>query len=273
VLADPESDWQDQCLGYIYWTRADTEGHFEFKNVRTGTYALYAFGGSQTHPREENPFNDFKSQSFRILPGKTQTSLGTLAWAAESHGQKLFQIGIPDRSTREFKLGNLRRQFGLWEQTPRTLDYTVPPPEMGEANRAVYEATHWFYLESEDGSKWKIHFPCNQTPKQGQKAWLSLALAGTCLKPQLSAAVNGHHVWESGDTSSVPSVSFGDDSSVRRCAVNGAYHHYVVIPFNASVLKKGPDNIITLSVNIPGKNKIAGGIMYDALKLELEPAE
>jgi hypothetical protein len=70
----------------------------------------------------------------------------------------------------------------------------------------------------------------------------------------------------------VPAVSFGDDSSVRRCAVNGAYHHYVVIPFNAELIKKSPDNVITLTVHIPGKNKNAGGIMYDALKLEIEPS-
>jgi hypothetical protein len=80
-------------------------------------------------------------------------------------------------------------------------------------------------------------------------------------------------VWESSDESSAPAVSFGDDSSVRRCAVNGAYHHYLVVPFDATLLKKDPENIITLSVHIPGKNKTAGGIMYDALKLELEPSK
>ncbi len=270
VLAAPGSDWQDQCLGYIYWTRADADGNFEFPAVRPGGYILTAYGGSADHPREDNPFNDYASPAFRIPPGRSQVDLGPLAWKAETHGTKVFQIGIPDRSTREFKLGNLRRQFMLWERTPGTLDYIVPPRTLPEAQLAQYEAQHWFYLESESGSKWRIHFACDEAPVAGGKAWLSLALAGTCKSPVLGVQVNGHRVWQSGSRSSVPAVTLGDDASVRRCVVNGAYHHYIEIPFDATLLHKGDGNILMLSVDIPGRNPDAGGVMYDALKLEVE---
>src|SRR5207253_3222313 len=53
-----------------------------------------------------------------VLPGR-DTDLGELEWQPVKHGRTLWQIGIADRSSHEFKGGDNYRHYGNYLRYPR----------------------------------------------------------------------------------------------------------------------------------------------------------
>ncbi|URD72290.1 Rhamnogalacturonate lyase [Musa troglodytarum] len=95
-LASPgeAGSWQRESKGYQFWERADVEGNFFIKNVRTGVYNLYAW--------VPGFIGDYRSSvNITITPGN-HINLGSLVYNPPRDGPTLWEIGIPDRSAAEF---------------------------------------------------------------------------------------------------------------------------------------------------------------------------
>lgn len=236
VLSEPGYDWQAQSRGYIFSTHTNSKGAFELKNVRSGNYTLYAYGCNST--------DEFKKETVTVKKNET-TTLHTMQWQTKKNGSVIWQIGKADRRTDGFKLSDHKRSYGLFEIPPAGINFAAGKDE---------EKEKWFYAQTKKGS-WNILFDIKNTPTK--KALLTIAIAGAAKNPLLEVWVNG---------SKVAAQYLGNDASVYRSAVAGGYYQKIEVPFDAALLKE-KDN--TIALQLPNV-KDGGGVMYDAVKLELQ---
>jgi rhamnogalacturonan endolyase len=259
VLGAPTPDWQLQASGYLFWAHAGADGSFSLKNVRPGSYTLFAYCPGFV--------GELQKADVDVKAGQT-TDLGVLHWAPVSYGRLLWQIGTPDRTTLGFRHAGEPRQFGLWnlylKEFPNDVSFTI-----GQSK----EATDWNYCQavvmSPDGSwhspEWRVLFNLQQVPT-GRETLL-VGIAGAVHNPDLGVFVNGQQAGELRD--------LGNDASIYRDANLGGHFQLRVVQFDASLLKAG-QNILSLRFLNPLPR--AGrpepypmpqqGIMYDFLRLE-----
>lgn len=235
ILAAGGRDWQDQSQGYIFSGQTDSRGFFNMKNIRPGRYCLYAYA--------DNIFGEFIKDKIEIIAGISKL-MGTLNWVPVTHGKTLWQLGVADRTTKEFKWGDHKRNYVVFNDPPAYLNFTIGKSQ---------ESEDWFYAQTKKGS-WNILFTADST-YQGN-ATLTLGIAGCAKNPVLDILVNGQVTSH---------LNMGNDAGVYRSAILGGYYQKKEIKFSASLLHKG-SNIISLQLPDvqPG-----GGVMYDAIKLEV----
>ena len=245
VLAQEKGkDPIEMMHGYQFWTLTDANGDFEIRNVRPDTYHLYAYAkaGDVTDMLEQD---DITVTAPSGSPAGTTFDLGTLTWTPRKYTELLWMIGQNDRRSSEFHYSDTTRQYGLWEQVPATLTYTI-----GQSN----EKTDWYYAQTKDGT-WTVKFNVDKRP--AGRVCLTASIAG-CASEKASIAVklNGtvKATWKPGYK----------DASVYRSALNSGRHYVYTCDFPASELKEGT-NLLTFQISgTGGKN----GIMYDCIKLE-----
>lgn len=223
--------------GYQFWTLTDTNGDFELKNVRPGEYNLFAYAkaGEVTDMLEQDD----------ITVSAGDNNLGTISWTPKKYTQLLWMIGQNDRRSSEYKFSDALRQYGLWEQVPANLTYTI-----GESK----EASDWYYAQTNDGT-WTIKFNLDERPTG--RVYLTASIAGCASeKATVTVKVNGTQraTWKPGYK----------DASVYRSAINSGRHYVYTADFLNTGLKVGA-NTVTLQIsNSGGKN----GILYDCIKME-----
>jgi rhamnogalacturonan endolyase len=241
----PDADFQFEASGYQFWTHANEDGAFDLKNVRPGTYTLYAY--------TTGVIGQFQKADIVVRAGATK-DLGALAWTAPHAGDRIaWEIGVPDRSAAEFAHGKdyylpLMYQK-LAEEVPNPLDFTI-----GKSD----PATDWYYAQAPHGrgnpSVWRIHFNLDRAPASA--ATLILAFAGAD-RARLNVGVNGESVGQV-----IPPVQGG----------NGLVREAVHTKYSVSSVSIPPgrlhagENVISLTL---GSGSDAGYVMYDYLSLEM----
>lgn len=145
ILAKPGGEFYTQGSDYIFYSKTDDNGNFNIKNVRPGSYSIYAYStnGTITDQFEKDNIN---------VSGLT-LNLGNLNWNATQYSNFIWQIGTADRLASEFKLGNLARQYGLPAQVPSNLTYTI-----GQST----PANDWYYAQTKPGN-WNVNFTMSKT--------------------------------------------------------------------------------------------------------------
>jgi autotransporter-associated beta strand protein len=285
----PDWIWQG-CTNYLYWTTADANGNFTIPKVDPGTYTLYSYvpgifasginpsGTTVSSPgyQEVGNYGEYTQNNITVTANAT-TNLGTIAWSPPRAQSLLFQIGIPDRSTEEFRFGDLIKQFGLWwrydnEMGTNTLNFNV-----GTSN----VANNWYYAQPifavAGGSYfeplWNINFNLSSVPTS--PVTLTVNLAGG-YGTTFYAYVNNVNETPSPYASSGIYTSSGAD--IYRDVVQiGQWQQYIVT-LPSSAFKTG-SNTVQLRVRQGGfsgtwntsggwPDLVAGGLMYDAIKLE-----
>jgi rhamnogalacturonan endolyase len=155
-------------------------------------------------------------------------------------------IGQNDRRSSEFRFSDALRQYGLWEQVPENLTYTI-----GEST----EKDDWYYAQTQKNGTWTIKF--NLAERPGGRAYLTASLAGCSgTGSTINVKVNGTQraTWK-------PGVN---DACVYRSAVNSGRHYVYTCNFISTGLRVG-ENTVTLQLTGSGSKD---GIMYDCIKLE-----
>ncbi|KAI8934784.1 hypothetical protein NX059_008471 [Plenodomus lindquistii] len=99
ILTEPGHDYQDNVFdtkAYQYWSEISSSGEVTIPRVKAGSYRLtiYATG----------IFGNYIQDNIAIRAGKT-TALREVKWIPESAGTELFRIGVPDKSSGEYKHG------------------------------------------------------------------------------------------------------------------------------------------------------------------------
>jgi rhamnogalacturonan endolyase len=247
----PGGNWQFESLNYQFWTKSDDEGNFTIPHVRPGIYTLYAFTDGEV--------GEFARQDVRVEAGKT-TALGEIVWEVKHRGRRIaWEIGVPDRTAKEFRHGKDYFQGYLWtrfqDEFSNPLEYFVGTSDW---------AKDWNYAQTrygQDGSApphtWRIHFHLAESP-QGETV-LTLAIA--------SADHARIQVFVNGDRKPVAEVApavQGGNALVRE-GIHAKYCvQYVTIP--AGRLKAGEN---TIALALAGARSSQVHVMYDYLSLEL----
>ena len=224
--------------GYQFWTLTDANGDFELKNVRPGDYNLFAYAkaGEVTDMLEQDD----------IVVSAGDNNLGTIDWTPKKYTQMLWMIGQNDRRSSEFKYCDALRQYGLWEQVPANLTYTI-----GESS----EATDWYYAQTQKGGTWTVKFNLDERP--AGRIYLTASLAGCSgTGSTITVKVNGtqYATWK-------PGVN---DACIYRSAINSGRHYVYTTDFPNTALKTG-ENTVAFTYSGGGSKD---GIMYDCIKME-----
>ena len=248
-LTSPCKEWQLQFKDYLFAAQADKEGKFQIKNIRPGTYTLYAYApGIIGEYRQDNV----------TVTAKGEVDFGEIHWAPPRHGKTLWQVGTPDRLAAEFRHGDEPRAYGLWDH------YSKDFPEgvnfvIGKSK----ERTDWNFAQF-PGSTWKVQFDMSEQLKG--KATLTLAIAGASGNSSVTVLVNG---------TKVETLKYGNDSSVPRSANQAGLFRLSHSVFDAGMLRQGQN---TVSLQMGGalfksagvNDRPTSAIMYDCVRLEVE---
>jgi rhamnogalacturonan endolyase len=238
-------DWQLDAKHYEFWTRGDHSGRFAIANVRPGEYTLHAIA--------DGVLGEFTQAEVTVKPGGS-LDLGHLEWKPVRYGRQLWDIGIPDRTAREFLHGDHFWQWGLYDQYPKDFPNDV--------NYVIGKSDYhkdWNYCQCPradrpEGTTWSITFDLPEAPHG--KATLRLAFAATSAR-SLTVGINDK---PAGDVTGLP-----DTATIRRDGIRG-YWTARDVAFDAGLLKQGTN---VLKLTIPPGNPMSG-IEYDYLRLELD---
>lgn len=235
VLAQPGSSFTQQGNAYQFWTETDDQGRFTIEHIRPGQYTLYAYALNG----EATGF--FQKDGISIKAGKND--VGTQTWNLQKYCKTLWQIGESDHRSAGFCLSDHRRQYGVFNEVPADLTYTIGKSQ---------PAKDWYYAQTKNG-KWDIIFNLDETYKKPLR--LTIATAGAANNTRARVFVNGKRIGE---------VKTQNDSGIYRSAQQSGQPGLFTFDVKPELLVKGW-NTITLNVyNI----KHVGGIMYDIIKLE-----
>lgn len=258
--------WQQDAKYYQFWVRGNDDGTFSIPNVNPGTYTLRAYA--------DGILGEFTMSDVIIEAGKT-LDIGSLLWAPVRYGRQLWDIGIPNRNSREFLKGDDYYHDGMQELYaelfPNDVNYVIGksdyakdiyfqhvPHAIKESLEAASGAQRsLFFAPRINGAAtpWKISFDMPQAPTSG-KATLRLAISGTGART-INVKVNEQNV---GDVA----LSIGDSTFAGRNGIQGIWYERK-LAFDATMLKTGT-NIIVLTVPA---GAVGNGVMYDYLRLEL----
>ncbi|XP_018325165.1 uncharacterized protein LOC108737022 isoform X1 [Agrilus planipennis] len=275
ILTEPHvDDPQLETATYMYSAIADQNGTFTIPAVRPGTYKLQVIAKGVIGKYIQNNIN---------VQGYRKSNLGIINWSQESHGKLLWQIGVPDRTSAEFKsprgfpspIPNLEeyRKFGTW------LRYSIEFPNDPDYTVGVSDpAKDWCYFmpmiktpgfpaqlglvnvtQNALPTNWKVRF--NYTGSTQGNATLTLGFAAS-VRGGIRAVVNGQEIFKL-DSFDGPQV----DSALFRHSCHGIFRQQTVT-FSQSLLK---DNNL-LEFTPPGpvsQNHFDRMIMWDFLRMEV----
>jgi rhamnogalacturonan endolyase len=263
-------DWQRDAKFYQFWEQGNDDGTFEIANVHPGSYTLRAFA--------DGVLGEFAKSEVEIKAGET-IDLGQLAWTPVRHGRQLWDIGVPNRNSREFLKGDDYYHDGMEamyaELFPDDVRYVIGRSDFSKeiyfkhvphldkvASDAAAEQARRSGRRSFSGppqvgteTPWTIEFALGELPPAG-KAVLRLAISGTGARA-IGVAVNDHSAGE-------VDLAGGDSTFTGRNGIQGIWYERD-LAFDASLLKPGT-NAMTLT--LPA-GPLGAGVMYDYLRLEL----
>jgi len=269
----PRVNWQRDAKHYQFWTQPDAAGRFTIPHVRPGEYALHIFA--------DGVLGDSVLTNVPARAGAA-LDLGELVWQPPRSGRTLWEIGIPNRTAREFRNGDRYWHWGRYFEYPRDFpddvhfvigqsdwrrdwNYVQPPriesldvPVVSEADEEVVPAVP-AWRSPVRPSTWRIRFALTNAP--AGTATLRLAFCGTHAGCNVSVRVNGDPV---GETGPLPSTS-----AMQR---DGTQAYWVERPlsFPATRLRAGTNQIELLS----HATSWSQGVLYDCVRLELrEPGD
>ncbi|XP_033132989.1 rhamnogalacturonate lyase [Brassica rapa] len=271
-LAPPgeAGSWQTNTKGYQFWTQTNETGYFTIDNVRPGTYNLYGW--------VHGFIGDFKYQNLVNVAAGSEISLDRVVFQPPRNGPTLWEIGVPDRTAREYFVPepyentmnplylnhtDKFRQYGLWQRYTELypnhdLVYTV-----GVSNYSQ----DWFYAHvtrNIGGSTyvpatWQIVFELPYVNWRGSYT-LQIALASAA-RANLKVRFNNEY------SRPLLSAGVGRDNAIARHGIHGAYHLYSIdVP--GRLLRTGTNTIYLRQSKAVGPFE---GLMYDYIRLE-EPS-
>ncbi|EUC49592.1 polysaccharide lyase family 4 protein [Bipolaris oryzae ATCC 44560] len=153
----------DQGQNYYYTAYADDTGAFRIRDVRSGTYALYAWGNGSPIA---DVITNFTHNDVEIVKEKT-TMLPSLTWPVTNKTKRIFQIGDFDRKTDGFYLadGAIPVQHARIDKCPANLTYTVGTSTPSK---------DWCFGQSKLGT-WSVSFSAFSANSTAARLVVSLA--------------------------------------------------------------------------------------------------
>ena len=254
-----QTDFQMWSKNYQFWVKTDSVGNFTISNVIPGVYDMYAFGPGAA--------GQMTKKAFVTVTAGNVTDLGTVEWIPYRIAPTVWEIGIPDRSAKEFKHGddywvggtypdpNWAKFMNYTTEFPNGVNYTI-----GQSNWA----TDWNYAQPYNivgtaqtaAPEWKVNFNLAAAPTAGSLSSVYIAAASEYYAA-LIVKVNGVNV----SSPSTGNYLSNKSDALLRMGIHGAFSD-LRITFSSSLLHAG-DNVISFT-----ERKSGGDIQYDYLRLE-----
>nr|XP_029123451.1 probable rhamnogalacturonate lyase B isoform X1 [Elaeis guineensis] len=274
ALPGEAGSWQRECKGYQFWTRADANGSFSIKNVRTGQYNLYAWVPGFV--------GDYKYDEMITITSGNNIDFGDLIYEPPRQNVTFWEIGIPDRSAAEFYIPdpnpkyvnrlyvddpvNRFRQYGLWE---RYADLYPDSDLVYTIGKSDYKKD-WFFAHvtrkigqnSYQPTTWQIKFHLDSVSNQSGSYKLRLALASAA-HSELQVRFNDLKANPAHFTAELN----GRDNAIARHGIHGLYWFYNIDVQN-TWLVQGANTIFLTQANSQGPFQ---GVMYDYIRMEGPP--
>ncbi|XP_010496219.1 PREDICTED: uncharacterized protein LOC104773335 [Camelina sativa] len=272
-LAPPgeAGSWQTNTKGYQFWTKTNETGYFKISNVRPGTYNLYGW--------VPGFIGEFRYKNRVNVASGSEIRLGKVVYKPPRNGPTLWEIGVPDRTTREYFVPepykntinplylnhtDKFRQYGLWQQ------YTelYPNHDLVYTIGASNYSQDWFYahVTRNNGDStykpttWQIVFHLPYVNMRGSYT-LQLALASAS-RANLQVRFNNQYTMPLFSTGYI-----GRDNAIARHGIHGIYRLYSInVP--GRLLRTGTNTIYLRQAKASGPFE---GLMYDYIRLE-EPS-
>jgi rhamnogalacturonan endolyase len=265
-------DWQRDSKFYQFWARGDSGGRFTIRNVRPGNYTLHAIA--------DGALGELARTNITVAVAEAK-QLREIQWTPVRYGRTVWEIGVPDRTAREFRHGDHYWQWGLYFDYPkefpndvnfvigtsdwrRDWNYAQPPriedrnvPVVGEEDDETRTQPVRFGGRNVRSTTWSVTWTMPGAPHG--KATLRLAFCGTHSGCNVEAFVNDKRI---GETGTLPSTSAMQRDGIR------AYWIEKDIAFDADLMARGT-NVLKLASHA---NSWSQGVMYDYLRLELDDA-
>ncbi|KAK6828426.1 polysaccharide lyase family 4 protein [Apiospora arundinis] len=236
-----------QGRDYYYTTYADQDGRFSVKDVRSGTYGLYAWsnGGALA-----DVYTNFSKSDVKIVTGIT-TDLDTLTWSVPDQGKRLFSIGEFDKKALGFSNGGPPYRHGVSDQSPANLTFTVGKSRTSD----------WYYAQALVGT-WAVEFDLGHQALarrgNGSSATLSLSFAGYSQSAAMDVTINGQLL------GSLGTETFASDPSLYRSGKTSGEWRFVQYRVPADALKGGANRLgFTVTRYTQWR-----GFMWDSIVLE-----
>ena len=253
--------WQKDAKNYQFWTVAEADGRFCLEGVVPGSYTLYAFA--------DGVLGEYVQADIEVAEGK-DVKLGEIVWQPVRKGEQVFEIGIADRSAKEFAMGDRYRDPEI------VLSYAK---EFPEDVRFVYGQSDyskdWPYLhvphnEAENvkvmpffgvmgegrATPYTICFNLDEAPAENAIATLRLGICGTASE-HVYVSANGQELGE------VP-LTQTRDGLITRHGSHGIWYE-TDFTFAASALTSGANE---LTLTLPA-GSLNSGMVYDYIRLEI----
>ncbi len=228
-----------------YTTYADSNGVFEFTNVRASEYALQAWSNGA-------PIGDVSTtylQNNVIVEAKQETRLGLLNWKTQGRKQ-IVQVGEFDRKSLGFKYGGAPHQHALVADCPA--DLTFIPGFSNESD--------WCFGQSALGT-WTVAF--NLTARDfplgnSSAAVVSVSLAGYSSGSTSSILLNNVLI------GNLTSEYIATDPCLYRSATTSGEWHLYEFPVATGILQQGLNQLQFVMTRFT----LWHGMMWDTVIVE-----
>lgn len=294
----PALDFQLWGKCYQFWTHTDGNGNFTISNVIAGTnYTFFAFGPgaigqyqSQTNVPPPGVTNvlppvtlNLPAQQFAVtVAGGQTTNLGAVTWTPTRVGATVWEIGVSDRDTTEFRHGvdywhgdlgnatNYPANWAPWE------DFSLDFPN---GLNFVVGQSHWdkdwdyaqgCVLDPATGNlnanTWTISFNLPGAPTNNSQASIYFGIAADYSGPVV-VVVNGNNI--SGNSGNGFFPAYSDSTSANDAMIRmGSHGIFSDARFNfaGSLLRQGMN---TVTLNMRKGGYFSNDAMYDYIRLEL----
>ncbi|KAF2093322.1 polysaccharide lyase family 4 protein [Rhizodiscina lignyota] len=240
----PNKTALDQGSWYYYRTYADSNGNFEFNNVREGMWGLQAWADGG---KIGDVTTSFLRNDVSVAKNK-QTKLGTMTWKTQGR-KKIWQIGQIDRKATDFEYSGPPHQHARVVKCPANFTYTVGKSTTDD----------WCFGQSDIG-KWTVSFDVPPFPSGSSSpaAVLSVSLAG------YSSGVSSNILANNVMIGNLTSEDILSDPCLYRSGTLAGEWHYYEFELPAGTLKKG-SNTVDFQCT---RTTLWHGFMWDSVMLE-----
>ena len=284
-LNPPTTDFQSFSKNLQFWVQTDTNGNFTIPNVYAGTnYTLLAFGPGAIGLYQSQSFGSPAPPVQLYIPptpfavtvtGGQTNNLGAVTWAPTRVGTTVWEMGVPDRDTTEFRHGadywhgdlgdatNFPVNWAQWQ------DYNLDYP--AGVNFTVGQSrwsADWDYAQPTsldpttgnlNGTIQNIFFNLPSAPAGGSQASIYFAVCGDYSGP-VEVTVNGTLL---NGTGFFP--YYDDSDPMIRMESHGIFCDYR-LNFAGNLLQAGQNEI---QLNMRKGGYFSDSILYDYIRLEL----
>lgn len=248
LAPDNGVDFQFQAMTYQFWTKTASDGTFSLPHVLPGRYALYAFGSAA---------GTFKRASVNVMAGQA-LDLGTVTWTPARTAPTVWEIGVPDRDSHEYLLGD--SLYCYWRTGFVDYPALFPNGITDTVSKGDWAKVLPWALVNDSATGWApigpttVDFTLANSPATGAVGRFYLALASSY----------GTHLQVSLNGSQIGSFVPGNPSdAVIRLGSHGAFWD-TSLAFSTSLLKPGANKLVI--------NQLKSGeeamLEWDYLRLE-----